>query len=63
MKIEKLTDKNRESYEEIAISEGTIFDRLSWLKIFNDKVKIYGIYNKGDNLIGGFHLINKKSLV
>lgn len=60
MKIEKLTEKNRESYEEIAISEGTIFNRLSWLRMFKDDVQIYGIYDKGDNLIGGFHLYKQK---
>jgi len=60
MKIEKLTEKNKENYKKIAISEGTIFNRLSWLGIFKDDVQIYGIYDKGDNLIGGFHLYKQK---
>jgi len=60
MKILKLIEKNKGNYEKIAISEGVIFNRLSWLKMFNDKVQIYGIYDKGDNLIGGFHLYKQK---
>jgi len=60
MKIEKLNEKYKGNYEKIAISEGVIFNRLSWLKMFNDKVQIYGIYDKGDNLIGGFHLYKQK---
>jgi len=60
MKILKLIEKNKENYEKMAINEGAIFNRLSWLKMFNNKVQIYGIYDKGDNLIGGFHLYKQK---
>jgi hypothetical protein len=60
VKIEKLIEKNKENYEKIAISEGAIFNRLSWLKMFNDKVQIYGIYDKDNNSIGGFHLYKQK---
>jgi len=60
MKIEKLTEKNKENYKKIAIREGAIFNGLSWLKIFNDRVQIYGIYDKGNILIGGFHLYKQK---
>lgn len=60
MKIEKLIEKNKENYEKIAISEGDIFDNLSWLKTFNDRIQIYGIYDKGNNLIGGFNLYKQK---
>lgn len=62
MRIEKLTEKDKNNYKEIAISEGDIFNRLSWLKMFNDKVQIYGVYDKGNNLIGGFHLYKQKKL-
>ena len=62
MKIKRITERNKENYEKIAISEGVIFNRLSWLKIFNNKVQIYGIYDKGNNLIGGFYLYKQKKL-
>ena len=62
MKIEKLIEENKENYEKIAVSEGTIFDNLSWIKTFNDKVQIYGIYDKGNNLIEGFHLYKQKKI-
>ena len=60
MKIGKLIEKDKENYEKIAISQGTIFNRLSWLRMYKDDVQIYGIYDKGDNLIGGFHLYKQK---
>ncbi len=28
--------------------------------MFNGEVQIYGIYDKGNNLIGGFHLYKQK---
>jgi hypothetical protein len=60
MKIEKLKDRNRSSYEELAINHGTIFNTLSWLKLFEDSVQIYGIYDKGNNLIGGFSVYEER---
>ena len=60
MKIEKLMETNKENYEKIAISEGAIFNQLSWLKMFYDKVQIYGIYDRDNHLIGGFHLYKQR---
>jgi len=60
MKIEKLSKSDKNRYEEMALKYGTIFNTLSWLKLFEDSVQIYGIYDKGNNLIGGFHLYKQK---
>ncbi|MDD5326972.1 MAG: GNAT family N-acetyltransferase [Phycisphaerae bacterium] len=54
MRTRKLDDKNKAEYEDLAKKYGTIFNTLDWLKIFGDNVQVCGIYNKGDNLIGGF---------
>lgn len=62
MKIEKLMDRHSGSYEELAINHGTIFNTLSWLKLFEDSVQIYGIYDKGNNLTGGFSVYKEKKL-
>lgn len=60
MEIKEIIKESFEKYENIAINDGTIFNSLSWLKIFGEKVKVYGIYDKGKNLIGGFHLFKEK---
>jgi len=54
MKIQPLSDSEKPKYDELAEEYGTIFNSTKWLNIFGDKVQLYGIYDKGDSLIGGF---------
>jgi hypothetical protein len=54
MLIEELSDNNKVEYDALALQYGTIFNSLDWLKMFGEKVKVCGIYDKGNNLIGGF---------
>lgn len=56
MIIEKLNPKDNDKYEDLSINFGTVFNSFSWLKIFEDKIQIYGIFDDGNNLIGGFAL-------
>lgn len=56
MIIKPLDQADREQYNKYAKDYGTIFNSLEWLSIFDDKLKIYGIYNKGHKLIGGFSI-------
>jgi len=60
MQIGKIEICDKVEYNNLAIEYGTIFNTLSWLKLFEDSVQIYGIYDKGNNLIGGFHLYKQK---
>ena len=60
MKIRSLTNSEKADYNELALNCGTVFNTIEWLELFGDKVQIYGIYDKGDNLIGGFHLYREK---
>ncbi|MDR4506267.1 MAG: GNAT family N-acetyltransferase [Candidatus Scalindua sp.] len=62
MIIKPLEQYDRELYAECAKEYGTVFNSLDWLLIFGDKVQIYGIYNKGGELTGGFHLYKEKKL-
>jgi lipid II:glycine glycyltransferase (peptidoglycan interpeptide bridge formation enzyme) len=59
MKIERINQKNIYKYDENAKNYGTIFDTIKWLSLF-DNVLIYGIFDDGNNLIGGFHLLKEK---
>lgn len=60
MKIKRLDDKDKVGYEKLAAEYGTIFNTLGWLKIFADKVQIYGIYDKSGGIIGGFSIYAEK---
>ena len=60
MKIKKLTFSDEQKYDELVSSFGSILNTIKWNKIFEEKNQIYGIYDKGNNLIGGFHLYRQK---
>lgn len=60
MRIEKINNNEANHYDELAHNYGTIFNTTNWLRIFNNSVQIYGIYDKGGHLIGGFHLYKEK---
>ena len=59
MRIEVINPVNRTEYDAIALQFGTIFNTSKWLATF-DNILIYGIYDEGGNLIGGFHLYREK---
>lgn len=60
MIIKQISQGDINTYERIAAEHGTIFNSLEWLAIFGDKVQVYGIYNKGNNLIGGFTVYKER---
>lgn len=60
MLIRKVTDNEKPEYDKLVKQYGTIFNSTDWLKMFGDKVRICGIYDKGDNLIGGFTIHEEK---
>jgi len=60
MKISPLKPIDEPYFNELAFSHGTIFNTDAWTKLFNDCITYYGIYNKGDELIGGFILYREK---
>ena len=60
MIIKLLEGCDRELYDKHARKHGTIFNSLAWINIFNHKARAYGIYDKGNNLIGGFSIYVEK---
>lgn len=62
MIIKELPQDDFNKYEELSSEYGSIFNSLKWLRIFGDKVQVYGIYNKGSNLSGGFALYKERKL-
>ncbi len=62
MIIKPLEQYDRELYTKYAREYGTVFNSLDWLSIFGEKVQIYGIFDKGNNLIGGFVTYEEKKI-
>jgi hypothetical protein len=60
MEIKLLSNSEKPQYDKLAEKYGTVFNSTKWLNIFGDKVQLYGIYDKGDNLIGGFTIYEEK---
>lgn len=60
MLIKEISDSDSFGYNELATKYGTVFNTIDWLKIFEGKAQVYGIYDKGDNLIGGFSIYKEK---
>jgi hypothetical protein len=58
--IKKISNSDSLEYNDLAKKHGTIFNTIDWLKIFGDKAQVFGIYDKGDNLIGGFTIYEER---
>ena len=59
MIIRPLDKKDIDTYDNLCLRFGTIFNSSAWLRIFND-VQIFGIYDESGTLAGGFHLFSRK---
>lgn len=60
MEINLLSDSEKPRYDELAKKCGTVFSSLDWLKIFADKVRIYGIHDKNGGIVGGFYIYTER---
>ncbi|MBL0048745.1 MAG: GNAT family N-acetyltransferase [Bacteroidetes bacterium] len=60
MEIKILSQTHFEKFNELALLHGSIFNSLTWLKIYGKSITVYGIFNNDNKLIGGFHLYKGK---
>lgn len=61
MYIKQLKSDDFEQYDKLAKSHGSIFSSIAWLSLFGNCIKFFGIFDTGENLLGGFHLYEKKT--
>ena len=54
MKIAELSGRDEVKFDELALSYGSLFNTSRWTGIFGARIRRYGIYNDGGELIGGF---------
>lgn len=60
MQIKKISDSDLPAYDEIAQKYGTVFNTIRWLKMFGGDVQLYGIYDNGKSMFGGFTIYVEK---
>ena len=61
MKIKEIINpEDKIKYSKLAKEISVIFNTLEWLKIFGNKVKIFGIYENEEDLMGGFCLYEER---
>ncbi len=56
----KQTEHTNEDYKKIVALSGNVFNSSEWLSIYNNELKVFGIYNPDNKIIGGFHLYFSK---
>ncbi len=60
MDIRELAPADHQKYNELVGLYGSVFNTLQWIKLFGKDIRNYGIYDKGDELIGGFFIYTGK---
>src|SRR5208337_289871 len=60
MIIKELTSDYHQEHNRLSTAYGSVFDTLQWAELFGKDIKNYGIYDAGDNLIGGFSIFIEK---
>lgn len=59
MKIKEINIQE-EAYNKLTTEIGGVFNRKEWLSIYNEKLKVLGVYDKSNQLIGVFNLYIEK---
>lgn len=60
MLVKKIGERDNLKYNNLSTEYGTVYNTIDWLKMFGDRAQVCGIYDKGDNLIGGFTIYEEK---
>ena len=60
MTIRELIPADHQKYNALATLYGSVFDSLQWTEQFGGDITHYGIYDAGDELVGGFFCYTKR---
>jgi hypothetical protein len=60
MRIRPVLPEEYPVYDDLARSYGSLFNRLDWLDIFKQQMKILGLFDNGDNLVGGVSIYQER---
>ena len=62
MFIRPITPEETDQYGQLASAHGSVFSHPSWTGLFGNSIVLYGIYDKGEKLTGGFALNHSRIL-
>ncbi len=54
MEIRRLEEKDRQAYDALALSVGSVFDTTGWTRAFGSGITHYAICERGGAMVGGF---------
>lgn len=60
MNVRPLEVADHAAYDALAAQHGMLFNRLDWVSLFGDQMQVFGIYDKGGGLGGGFSLYRER---
>src|ERR1035437_1793446 len=60
MPIKPLLLSQHKQFEQLGALVGTLFNSSEWLKIYDNKLEQFGIFDNDNKLIGAFHLYKVK---
>jgi hypothetical protein len=56
MNIRAIIPDELNQYRTLALSQGTVFNDLDWIRVYGDKLVLYGIFDNDNKLTGGFYI-------
>ena len=60
MIVRGIQDADFSAYDGVAARHGMLFNRREWLSLFGDKMRIFGLFDEGGTLVGGFSLYRER---
>ncbi len=60
MTIKKIDEHSKADFFALQSLKGCLFSKEAWCNIYGDGLELYGIFNKDNKLVGGFHLYKSK---
>jgi hypothetical protein len=62
MILRSLNEGELAAYDALALSHGTLFNRLEWISLFGGRMQPFGLFEDGGQMIGGFSLYRERRL-
>jgi len=60
MVLELVDEDLKAEYDDLVRSQGKVFYTREWLAAFGDRIRIFGVFNKRNNMVGGFFLFEER---
>lgn len=62
MTVRPLTPADADAYADLAHEQGSVFHSPEWTDLYGDRLTRFGVFDKGGELVAGFHLAQRRVL-